>query len=75
MDFDNKYPNTKEGTYKERDLLRSKKEGKCVICESVYTKWQHVWCKRNDWGFPIALKKHVCSEECFDYYNIMKGLL
>ena len=74
MNFDDKYPNIKLNELIGEHLKYSEEEEECEICQE-YTQWQYINITRNAFGFPVTTKKHVCSDNCYDYYDIMKGLM
>ena len=75
MDYDDIYPEAKENKHQDVNLYKGDKEEECKVCKEIYTKWRYVLIKRNGWGYPTVTKTPICSEECFEYYDIMKGLL
>lgn len=75
MNYNKKYPSHPEKTFVNKDIYKHTEERECFICKNISTKFQYIWIVRGNWGFPKPIKVHICSEECRDYYDIMKGLL
>lgn len=74
MNFDDKYPNARLNQLLGDNMLKQQLEGECVVC-SEYTKWQFCWSKRSYFGIHTVFKKHICSDNCLEYYDVMKGLM
>ena len=73
MDFDRKYKHSNQKEYYKKDLKKLKDYEDCYICNEL-TRWKYYW-KKTDGIIKKSFSRFICSEECLEYYKIMKEII